>query len=175
MKRSYRIDYQRTHDIDWFCMIDSVPVHIASNGGLIPPDILARENFAVQTEVYNMPCIFSEDDVVVREEYIRESAFSNNRNFSKDAYRSYVKSFVDMARKGFVSLDRIDVGEPVERSEDERYIVVAYSKNLPGPELSQTTFGLLKEGLIDKCCILNWTDELRKIQDEEDYCLVRTR
>lgn len=173
MKRSYRIDYQRTHDIDWFCMIDSVPVHIASNGGLIPPDILARENFAVQTEVYNMPCIFSEDDVVVREEYIRDRVFG--QNISEEAYRSYVKSFVDMARKGFVSLDRIDVGEPAECSEDERYIVVAYPKNLPGPELSQTTFGLLKEGLIDKCCILNWTDELRKIQDEEDYCLVRTR
>lgn len=161
MKRSYRIDYQRTHDIDWFCMIDSVPVHIASNGGLIPPDILARENFAVQTEVYNMPCIFSEDDVVVREEYIRARAFSNNRNFSKDAYRSYVKSFVDMARKGFVSLDRIDVGEPVERSEDERYIVVAYPKQSSSSNLSPDISNLLQEGLLNRSQVFNWPSDFK--------------
>ena len=175
MKYSYRIDYQRTHDIDWFCKIGSMPVHIASNGGLIPPNILSRENFAVQTEVYNMPCIFSEDDVVICETAIRNIIFPNDQNFSEEAYGSYIKSFIDMARKGFVSLDRIDIGETAECSEDERYIVVAYPKNLPGPELSQTVSRSLKEGLIDKCRILNWPDDLRKIQDEEDYCFIRTR
>lgn len=161
MKRSYRIDYQRTHDIDWFCMIDSVPVHIASNGGVIPPNILSRENFAVQTEVYNMPCIFSEDDVVVREEYIRERVFSNGQNISEEAYRSYVKSFVDMARKGFVSLDRIDTGETAECSEDERYIVVAYPKQSSSSNLSPDISNLLQEGLLNRSQVFNWPSDFK--------------
>lgn len=161
MKYSYRSDYQRTHDIDWFCKIGSMPVHIASNGGLIHPDILSRENFAVQTEVYNMPCIFSEDDVVICETAIRNIIFPNDQNFSEEAYGSYIKSFIVMARKGFISLDRIDIGETAECSEDERYIVVAYPKQSSSSNLSPDISNLLQEGLLNRSQVFNWPSDFK--------------
>ena len=33
------VDYQLNNDIDWFCILENIPIHVASNGGRLPVSI----------------------------------------------------------------------------------------------------------------------------------------
>lgn len=114
--------YQITHDIDWFCVINHVPIHIASNGGRIPDFYFNRRMlFRVQNFVEQLPMIGDAEPIdsdVVHQEYSR-GLVKNSESQREDYYRS----FMEMACRGFYSYDRIDIGEG--RS---RYILVAKPK-----------------------------------------------
>jgi len=51
----YRLAYQYTHDIDWFCRIKEMPVHLASNGGILPQrSYTIKKLVTLQHKVANM-------------------------------------------------------------------------------------------------------------------------
>lgn len=114
----YTDAYIYSKDIDWFCIIGDVFCHVASAGGMIPDIINDREKLrALQKRVFVSDFIFDEEDVVVNEIFL-------NQHFGDDeeARTAYVHSFLNMARKGFVSLDRTNVMD----LNDNTYHIVCY-------------------------------------------------
>lgn len=99
----YNTNYMLTHDIDWFCIINGLYVHVASAGGIIPEAMRDRDELRqLQHNVSNAPYLFSENEIVYNERFL-------NSHFSEGKAREdYVHSFRGMARKGFVSMDRTD-------------------------------------------------------------------
>lgn len=124
--------YLRSHDIDWFCIIGETCCHIASAGGLIPDAINDREKLRnMQKRVFDSDYIFGKDEIGINEEFLIE-------RFGDDSGRAvddYLETFIDMARKGFVSLDRTNFAIPEsldETSSSEptgwEYHIVCYPK-----------------------------------------------
>lgn len=129
----YSIEYQLTHDIDYFFIQDfgdeAKPIHIASNGGVIP-DRLGSMSFIqnCQKQAFALPMQF---DYVLNMEYlnqlntedfpsieeIAESGFMNTDHYTQfdnlnlhHHAKLYAYSFVEMARRGFWSFDRLTDG-----------------------------------------------------------------
>lgn len=103
----YDLNYMLTHDIDWFCVINGLYVHVASAGGIIPEDLRDRDELRLlQHNVSKAPYLFSENEIVYNE------AFLNSHFPDGKAREDYVRSFRDMARKGFISMDRTNWTNP---------------------------------------------------------------
>ena len=121
----YSSSYLLSHDIDWFCRVDDIYIHVASAGGWIPRHINDDEYLRnVQHRVAMMPDAFKNEDIVYNEQGIRNVLVQDEelgKNF-EEARVHYIESFTAMARKGFVSLDRTNVMD----SDDNRYHVVCY-------------------------------------------------
>ena len=112
----YSVDYMLTHDIDWFCIVNGIFVHLASAGGILPPSFRDRDALRqLQHNVAVAPYLFEEEDVVDNEEFLNQRFADNPKGRT-----SYVVSFRDMARKGFVSMDRTSLTEP----RDNHYHIV---------------------------------------------------
>ena len=73
----YPLQYQATHDIDWFATINECPVHLASNGGHLPVDsYTVSELVAIQHKVANMQSVFRyEIDEEYLQNYLDEGEF----------------------------------------------------------------------------------------------------
>ena len=123
----YRINYQITHDIDWFAFIDGIPVHVATNGGILPHDSYkVRDLVQIQKLVHRMerryrtginkdylerylneieayPGIDEMSDVYFRQMLPERVEINRNLSLSLNAY---TWSFAEMASKGFMSFDR---------------------------------------------------------------------
>lgn len=106
MITKYDIIYQQTHDIDWFCRIGNTAMHFASNGGLLPDkvnncEVIGRIQYAVSLmeEILTLP-----EQIEINKSYVYDRLGGND---SEDAYNSYLESFVAMAKKGFISFDRM--------------------------------------------------------------------
>lgn len=98
----YSEAYIQSKDIDWFCFINGIPVHVASAGGMLPKAINDREKLrGIQHQVHALPNIFSDEEIIVNQQLLQQR-FSDN----EEARRNYLRSFLAMARKGFVSMDR---------------------------------------------------------------------
>ena len=112
----YRIDYQETHDIDWFFRYKGNLYHAASNGGLLPSVIDSERNRTIQERLEN-----------VIGQYKVELAKNVNDIYEHDAD---LTSFIEYASKGFISLDRTekDEAQDTERVIIE-YHVVAFPSN----------------------------------------------
>lgn len=118
--KEYDHDYMETHDIDWFCQIGERAIHCASNGGLIPNKVNNRNrNRRIQEIVANMEDVIeNREEIVVNDEYVYTRL---GRNESPQAYENYISTFIAMAKKGFVSFDRmID-----EDDDSETYVWIA--------------------------------------------------
>ena len=115
--KKYSKTYQLTHDIDWFCIIGNTPMHFASNCGLLPNKVNNKENNRrIQEQVGLMDNVVeSREHIVINREYIRARL---GDNIAQGGYEDYVRSFVEMAVKGFVSFDR-----DLER--DDAYVWIA--------------------------------------------------
>lgn len=93
--------YLNSRDIDWFCIIGGVFCHVASAGGLLPDVVNDREKLRdIQKQVFDMDYIFRNEDININQDFLYQR-FGNNQE-SREAYMS---SFIQMSRKGFVSLD----------------------------------------------------------------------
>lgn len=106
-----------TRDIDWFCIVNGVYVHLASAGGILPLSFRDRE--ALRTLQHNVavaPYLFTEEEVVDNKEFL-DQRFADNPK----GRESYVVTFRDMARKGFVSMDRTNLLDPY----DNHYHIVS--------------------------------------------------
>ena len=123
--RCYRRDYQDRHDIDWFAIYKGIPVHVASNGGLMPKQIKKNRNKQLQSMFASDE--FGECEVRVDEGWRREL----QRRRSEETYGSgvefnietYLQSFLEFASKGFVSIDYASIDN------NQQYVVVAYPRN----------------------------------------------
>lgn len=111
-----------THDIDWFCIVNGIYVHLASAGGILPLSFRNRDILReLQHNVAVAPYLFAEEDVIDNDAFINQRFSSNPKG-----RKSYVVSFRDMARKGFISMDRTNLLEP----NDNRYHIVCMPKKL---------------------------------------------
>lgn len=121
----YNIQYQYTHDIDWFFLIGNIPIHCASNGGRVPNIYRAVELQGLQVAVasikpsrhyvINQASVeqhVSEhyrniDEIILRgqglPELVRDIEYEENTPVWMKAYSW---SFVKMAQRGFMSFDR---------------------------------------------------------------------
>lgn len=120
----YNIQYQYTHDIDWFFLIGNKPIHCASNGGRIPNIYRAvdLQNLQVKVESIKASCRFILNKASL-ENYVYEHYRNtdNKISMSQERYdfvegieydndtptwmKTYSWSFVKMAQRGFFSFD----------------------------------------------------------------------
>ena len=113
--------YLYSRDIDWFCIIGGVFCHVASAGGLLPDVVNDREKLRdIQKRVFDM-------DYAIGNEEIGFNEFLYQR-FGNDieSREAYLSSFIQMPRKGFVSLDRTNVMDIT----DQTYHVVCYPRRI---------------------------------------------
>lgn len=104
MMRRYSKDYQLYHDIDWFFTNGNRYFHVASNGGAIPQFIKVYKdnNIAIQNKTAKISEMTTDISVIDN---------PNDLNYS---------SFIAFAKKGFVSIDKVDDG-----FDNQNYIVIA--------------------------------------------------
>lgn len=137
--------YQYTHDIDWFCLIDDVPVHLASNGGELPDDSYkASELVSIQRQVPALEPIYKyELNMPYLEQYLNDGRYDDLRDVDDFLtqsqmpetaemrgelpnlplhWRAYCWSFIEMAKRGFFSFDRT----VNDKDRDGIYHLVAY-------------------------------------------------
>lgn len=139
-------EFQRLNDIDWFCILDGVPVHVASAGDLLPMMYADCESAAflksILNDVLKQPLLFdyklndkyldehvlnegygylTEDDNPIGQDMDEDwhSIMTKNEPLSK---RLYATSFVEMARRGFYSFDKTE-------DKEGEYHLVAYPAN----------------------------------------------
>lgn len=117
-RRVYSTGVIRIRDIDWFCRVNGVYVHVASAGGSIPNmindyDVLRPS----QRTVAGLDDINNDGEVYINEAFLNELGVNN---------KYYRQSFVNMAKKGFFSFDRTNIGNPT----DDHYHLVAWPNHL---------------------------------------------
>lgn len=105
----YDADYLETHDIDWFCKIGNTSMHFASDGGVLPEKVNDREQLrAIQYAVAMLEDVLGDEGIEINRQYVWRVLGNNDK---QKAFDDYVESFVAMARKGFVSFDRMMEGD----------------------------------------------------------------
>ncbi len=154
-------------DIDWYCLVNGVPTHIASMGGMIPAQFRDREKLRKQQDVVallvpvmdvNLNIEFIQNQIAegyeyLQDESIREAVEIANENHPGFQYlrdydlpvRLFASTFVEKARRGFRSFAR---REGVEGNE---YVLVAEPANAVGnieglPQLEALECELRNEG-----------------------------
>ena len=125
----YRQTYQLTHDMDCFFELNGFPIHIATNGGIVPSRLgTVGELQTMQRQVTNMEAFhpfhlntfylssLNVDDYPSREDlvgidivHVIDLLFNETNEYAALPFfkKVYSYSFVQMARKGFWSFDRI--------------------------------------------------------------------
>ncbi len=159
-------EHIKERDIDWFCLINNYPCHIASMGGMIPNRFLDIEklryqqnrvariepSFEVGLHLNVIQSQVMEGYGYLQDEMIRDIVVDANRNNPGFKYlndyslpiRLYASTFVEMARRGFYSFARI------AGNKDNRYALIAEPCNpLNGDELRRLYLDELKYELYD--------------------------
>lgn len=118
----YSENYMHSKDIDWFFSVNNrIFIHVASAGGLLPDSINDREKLRnIQKKVFELPYIHNEDEIIFNETFLLER-FNNENEIN-----NYLPSFVEMAMKGFISMDRTNLMD----LEDNTYHIVCMPMNL---------------------------------------------
>ena len=118
----YPESYIYNHDIDWFFVANGVYYHVASAGGGLPDQINDDEYLRkIQHQVELLPDIYTDEEIVYNEEAI--AGVLGENGVKGGAH--YIESFTAMSRKGFVSIDRTNIGD----LEDNKYHVVCWPKD----------------------------------------------
>lgn len=118
MSKYHHDAYYANLDLDWFCRINNVNIHVASMGRNIPAifsdRILAsiyEEVSTIEMAAWNGGVGFWYNEVLLRRRLQLDSIYSIGR---------YLSSFVVMARKGFFSFAPISVD-----TTDTKYYLMA--------------------------------------------------
>lgn len=118
----YSNNYMYSKDIDWFFSINNQFIHVASAGGLLPKQINDRDELRnIQKKVFELPYIHNQEEIELNQPFLIKR-FNNNIN----GINNYLTSFVEMAMKGFISMDRTNL----ENLNDNRYHIVCMPKKL---------------------------------------------
>ena len=103
----YEDDYIYSRDIDWFCVINGLFVHVASAGGMLPDAVNDRDKLReIQRTVFFAPNLYSEKQINLNKQFLDER-FGNDEKEKKE----YLESFMAMSRKGFISVDRTHIAD----------------------------------------------------------------
>ena len=105
----FSLQFQLSHDIEWFAKIGDNYIHAMSFGGLLPQPVNERNrNFilmrkAFQIEVQNKALTFNDY-------YIDRRLKRNKEQYTEEQYnirrQRYLAHFEQMAARGFYSFDR---------------------------------------------------------------------
>lgn len=115
----YPDNYLYSMDIDWFCIINGILVHVASAGGFLPDEVNDRDKLRKNQSLVNrMDYIFNDNQIVINWAFLR--ARFGYEDGSDENIRNYLESFIKMSKKGFVSLDRTHLEDP----NDNTYYIV---------------------------------------------------
>ena len=131
----------KEQDIDWYCLINGRPTHIASMGGMIPLDFRDRENLRWSQEMVagmryvaetrlnleNIQRMVDKGYEYLQDQMISEAIYNANMNNPGFVYlegvdlpvRLFASSFVEKARRGFQSFARL------ESDEGNEYLLIA--------------------------------------------------
>lgn len=131
----------KEQDIDWYCLVNGKPTHIASMGGMIPLLFRDREKLRKMQDLVASIMPFAEASLstkniesqiakgygYVQDQMIRAAIEEANRNNPGFVYlrdyelpvRLYASTFAEKARRGFRSYARI------ENVEENKYILIA--------------------------------------------------
>ncbi len=102
----YTNDYMYSKDIDWFCVINKNYIHVASAGGILPEPINNRDKLRkIQKQVFDLPHIFTNEEIIINQRFL------NYRFDNEEDKSNYLQSFIDMAKKGFISMDRTNLSD----------------------------------------------------------------
>lgn len=129
-------------DIDWYCLIQGKPIHIASSGGIIPKEFRDLEELRIKQNrvalmepiaevtlnIKNIQSQIQEGYEYLQDEMINAAIVDANRNNPGFVYlrdyelpvRLFASTFVEKARRGFRSYIR---HEGVEGKDE--YILIA--------------------------------------------------
>ena len=161
----YSESYQSTRDIDWFFKIGGRNIHVASNGGKIPDfvnDILRLRN--EQAKVSMLESLVPLKNIIVNQNVVDGRIQETLKNVSVYQYdgissdtlkEAYLKSFKEMASKGFYSYDRV-------LGEDSKYILVCF----PSEEVDLSNHHIV---------LLDATDEIEFSDNEQECLIVKTK
>ena len=118
----YPESYLSSHDIDWFCAVNDFYIHVASAGGDIPSQINDVESLKeAQFQVALLPDIYTDEEIEYNEAAIKNVLGPDGLK----GREAYIESFTAMSRKGFISYDKTNVGDPT----DNRYHRVCKPKD----------------------------------------------
>ncbi len=131
----------KEQDIDWYCLVNGRPTHIASMEGFIPKKFRDREELRLQQDSVAMMEPFADvklnTDTIktqiaegyeyLQDELMREAVVEANRGNPGFAYlkneilpiRLFASTFVEKARRGFRSFARR------EGAEGNEYVLIA--------------------------------------------------
>ena len=131
----------KEQDIDWYCLINGRPAHIASMGGMIPSIFRERDILRMQQEMVaemepmtnavlndaNIQIMIADGYEYLQDQMISAAIVAANRNNPGFAYlsdselpiRLFASTFVEKARRGFRSFAR------KEDAEGNEYILIA--------------------------------------------------
>lgn len=165
-------NYIQSRDIDWFCNINGIYVHAASAGGELPDVVNDRKMLReVQLAVYELKDIYEEDQIVFNEDIIRkrlrdnierlaEHGIENYEYDEEESYKDYISTFAAMARKGFVSYDRINAFDIT----DNRYNWVARPFDFPNSRKPDLALPLKKTSISEVFTFILKNDEADLIE-----------
>lgn len=133
----------KERDIDWYCLVEGRPVHIASMGGMIPKSFREREKLRLLQDAVAKIDPFAEVrlniEMIQRQvekgyEYLQDSSIRSwvvnaNRNNPGFLYldgndlavRLFASTFVEKARRGFRSFARRED----ENAKSNEYVLIA--------------------------------------------------
>lgn len=152
----YDKNYMLTHDIDWFCIINGVYVHVASAGGDLPERMRDREELRqLQYNVNRAEYIFNENEIEYNEQFL-SARFQNYEGRS-----DYIKTFTEMARKGFVSLDRTNWNNP----DDNTYHIVCRPPRKNQDNIQLDINGLQKYQINKNDCKQNVIEQVKYLTE----------
>ena len=145
----YSEKYQRTHDIDWFANIHGKLFHFASNGGELPDVICDDDNALIQRRVESLN---ASNEVKISEFISRQF-----QNMNAEDRENYLRSFYEMASKGFISCDNISNDD----FENSHYRIIASPSNINDSDLP---YDLIP--MIEDLAVFGFSEEDLSIIDE---------
>lgn len=132
----------KERDIDWYCLIQGKPIHIASSGGMIPKQFRDLEDLRLKQKLVSMMEPIAEATLYleniqsqiqegyeyIQDEMITAAIMDANRNNPGFVYlrdyelpvRLFASTFVEKARRGFHSYIRQESVEGIDE-----YILIA--------------------------------------------------
>lgn len=120
--------YIESHDIDWFCIINGIFVHVASDGGALPnlqrfwhlrelqlfvAHLPVKHKYEISPEIY----VNKDNDLENLTEDNFKKVFPEAEDipsfgqYSNNTSKAYLWSFINMARRGFYSFDRVGTND----------------------------------------------------------------
>ena len=117
------------------------PVHCATFGGLLPEELNDEDYiYGCLYEVISTPDMFFTEDEIFIEKYNVDYILGANTPEGlltiDERKNAYIRTFVNMARKGFWSYDRYHSPHSEPEPEDNRYLLIARPKTPKDQQLA---------------------------------------